>query len=410
MQALKLTKKYDKYTEYKDSGVEWLAKIPGEWSVVPLRSVASESKLKNADGMCQNLLSLSYGKIVRKDINSNEGLLPESFNTYQLVKRGNVVLRLTDLQNDKRSLRVGYVNSDETGIITSAYLALNIHNRLHDRYAYYLLHAYDLQKVFYGMGGGVRQALDFHDFKFLPVITPNINTQHKIAKYLDAKTSYIDQIIEKKQKLIELLMEKRSETINSAVNSVSGTTEKLKYIAPERKIKLDTAPADLRYVGLENVQSFTGKMVDSKEKAEPESSVNIFQKGDVLFGKLRPYLAKVLYADFDGVCSGEFLALVPKTEKIISKYLFYKLLSRDFIKVINDSTYGAKMPRANGQFIGNQAITYPSLDVQVKIVKALDHKMESFERVISDINKSVELLQEFKSSLVSNVVTGKVKI
>jgi type I restriction enzyme S subunit len=187
METLKLTKKYEKYPEYKDSGIEWVGKIPSEWSAAPLRSVASENLLNNSDGSCQNLLSLSYGKIVEKDINSNEGLLPESFNTYQIVKKGNIVFRLTDLQNDKKSLRVGYVNSNEPGIITSAYLALNIQNRLNDRYAYYLLHAYDLQKVFYGMGGGVRQTLDFHDFKYLPVTIPNIKTQEKIINYLNER-------------------------------------------------------------------------------------------------------------------------------------------------------------------------------------------------------------------------------
>src|SRR5690606_6346433 len=110
------------YNAYKESGVEWLGTIPTEWEVWPLRRCASESTRKNKGGQEQNLLSLSYGQIKRKDITSNEGLLPASFDTYQIVEPDDIVLRLTDLQNDKRSLRTARVM--ERGIVTSAYLAL----------------------------------------------------------------------------------------------------------------------------------------------------------------------------------------------------------------------------------------------------------------------------------------------
>jgi type I restriction enzyme S subunit len=206
MQTLKLTKKYETYPEYKDSGVEWIENIPSQWSIVPMRSVARENDRKNSSGECQNLLSLSYGKIIEKDITSNEGLLPESFNTYQIITKGNIVFRLTDLQNDKKSLRVGYVNTEGQGIITSAYLAIELNKEINSKFAYYLLHAYDLQKVYYGMGGGVRQTLDFSNFKYLPIVTPKLIEQTKIVNYLDEKIISIDKIIEKKEKLITVLM------------------------------------------------------------------------------------------------------------------------------------------------------------------------------------------------------------
>ncbi len=409
MQTLKLKKKYEAYSGYKDSDVEWLGKIPQDWSVVPLRSVALKNERMNSNGNCQNLFSLSYGKIIGKDITLNEGLLPESFNTYQVVRKGNIVFRLTDLQNDKKSLRVGYVDFDEPGIITSAYLALKI-EKIDEKYAYYLLHAYDLLKVYYGMGSGVRQTLDFKDFKYLSIIVPSPKEQLKIVSFLDDKTKKINAIIEKKHKQIELLREKRSALISTAVTKVIGNTQKLKYIAPERRIKLNMAPNDFKYIGLENIESGTGKLFDSKEKSEPESSVNLFKKNDVLFGKLRPYLAKVFVPNFEGVCSSEFLTLVPKTNKIISRYLFYRLVSGEFIKAVDNSTYGTKMPRTNWQVIGNQKVTFPPHDEQEKIVKLLDSKINLFEKLINDTNKSIEKLQEFKFSIISNAVTGKIKV
>jgi type I restriction enzyme S subunit len=186
MQKLKLTKKYTKYSAYKDSNVEWIGKIPENWSIFPMRSIAKENLRKNSNGECQNLMSLSYGKVIEKDITSTEGLLPESFNTYQIISKGNIVFRLTDLQNDKKSLRVGYVDNEEEGIITSAYLVISLNKEINNKFAYYLLHSYDLQKVYYGMGGGVRQTLDFSNFKYLPIIAPTINEQISIAKYLGA--------------------------------------------------------------------------------------------------------------------------------------------------------------------------------------------------------------------------------
>ena len=143
------------------------------WSVKPLFGVASTESIKNMDGNVTNVLSLSYGNIIRRNIEENFGLLPESFNTYQIVNPGELILRLTDLQNDKRSLRVGQVK--EKGIITSAYLKLVAKNQsINDIYLYRLLHSYDTTKVFYGMGGGLRQSMKFEEMRRLPILVPSI--------------------------------------------------------------------------------------------------------------------------------------------------------------------------------------------------------------------------------------------
>lgn len=108
----------------KDSGIPWIGQIPVHWDMKYLFQVAHEHYISNKDIHHQNLLSLSYGKIVHKDINTTEGLLPASFDTYQIIEPGNIVFRFTDLQNDHKSLRVGL--SKETGIITSAYIAVEV--------------------------------------------------------------------------------------------------------------------------------------------------------------------------------------------------------------------------------------------------------------------------------------------
>lgn len=129
----------------------WQWRLPDGWTTKPLFSVGRETKVKNVGLREQNLLSLSYGRIVAKDINTSEGLLPESFETYQIVSVGDIVFRFTDLQNDKRSLRSARV--DQRGIITSAYMAFTP-TKVSSRFFEYLMRAYDVSKVFYGMGGG----------------------------------------------------------------------------------------------------------------------------------------------------------------------------------------------------------------------------------------------------------------
>lgn len=199
----------------KESGISWVGLIPEHWNVHPVYYYFGERKHKNIDGAETNLLSLSYGNVVRKDINTTDGLLPASFNTYNIVEQNDIIIRPTDLQNDKKSLRTGLVK--ERGIITSAYIALQPMKRLSSRYFRYLLHAFDLMKVFYNMGNGVRQGLNFPEFSKLMVIEPPFDEQEEIADYLDARVNEIDLIIEKKRQQLDVLADMRRSIIFECV-------------------------------------------------------------------------------------------------------------------------------------------------------------------------------------------------
>jgi len=162
-----------------------------------------------------NLLSLSYGNIVRKDMSSNEGLIPESYETYQIVYPGDIVLRLTDLQNDKRSIRQGLVK--EKGIVTSAYDAVYV-GREHDPvfWAYTLL-SLDLAKYYYSLGGGVRQSVKFRDIPNMLVKFPNLEEQKKISASIAENVKKIDDVVAKTKTSINSLHQFRSSLITEAV-------------------------------------------------------------------------------------------------------------------------------------------------------------------------------------------------
>lgn len=210
-----VTRGLDKNVAMKGSGVEWLGEVPAHWKVKRVADIAVQNKVKNCGVEETNLLSLSYGRIIRKDFNTSFGLLPESFETYQVVTAGTIILRLTDLQNDKKSLRVGLVR--EQGIITSAYLGLRFQRSIDSTFAYYLLHVYDLCKVFYWFGGGLRSTMRFDDIKVIPFIRPPYSEQQAIAAYLDSKTAHIDRIVATINTQIDKLRELRKALINDIV-------------------------------------------------------------------------------------------------------------------------------------------------------------------------------------------------
>jgi len=223
-----VTKGQNPNVQFINSGIEWIGTIPKHWEIKPFFALLSELNRKNSGLIETNILSLSYGRVVKKPDNRNMGLVPESYETYQIVEPGDVVFRFTDLQNDKRSLRSAEVI--ERGIITSAYMAIRPHS-IQSTYFAWLMRSYDLCKVFYGLGGGIRQSLKFEDVKRLPIIVPPIEEQIEISKFIGRQLNLIDTLIEKTQRSIDLLKERRTAFITSAVTGKIDVRKKQESIS-----------------------------------------------------------------------------------------------------------------------------------------------------------------------------------
>lgn len=154
------------------------------WDNRFLTDVALKRKIINSNMQEDNLLSLSYGKIKRKDIRSNKGLLPSSFSSYQIIDEDTIVFRFTDLQNDQKSLRVGL--SHEKGIVSSAYVCVDPNKEIFiPDFFYWLLHYYDTQKVFYKMGDGIRQTITYEDLREMNLAFPSKEEQNLIANFVN---------------------------------------------------------------------------------------------------------------------------------------------------------------------------------------------------------------------------------
>lgn len=414
--------KYHPYPEYKDSGVEWVGDIPHHWQTKPAFAAVMEQCIKNSDGAESNVLSLSYGNIVERDVENNFGLLPESFNTYQIVNPGDIVLRLTDLQNDKRSLRVA--RSTLRGIITSAYLKLVCGDELDNRYAYRLLHSYDTTKVFYGMGGGLRQSMKFEDFRRLPFLLPPAEEQRTIAAFLDYETVRIDKLIAQQQRLIELLKEKRQAVISHAVT---------KGLNPDAPMK----DSGVEWLGevpehwLVSSLKFIYKNLDYKRiplSAEERGSKQgdypyygasgiidsiddyLFSTDHVLVGEDGANLV-MRSTPIAFVATGQYWvnnhAHILRMNDGLNSYWAAVIENLD----ISPFVTGSAQPKLTAEALGNLIVAYPkTLQERIEIQEFINREKPKFTTLIDRAEHQVHLLKERRTALISAAVTGKIDL
>lgn len=394
-------------TNMKQSGIEWVGEIPAHWNIHPVYFYFGERKRKNRFGREENLLSLSYGKIIRKDINTSEGLLPESFNTYNIVEDGDIIIRPTDLQNDKRSLRTGLVK--ERGIITSAYIGLMPIKKLDSRFFNYQLHAYDVIKVFYNMGNGVRQGLNYSEFSKLLVFEPPLAEQKRIADFLDSKCAEIDGLVADIQSQIDTLEQyKRSvitETVTKGLNpdvemKDSGiewvgmipnnwNTSKIKYIAefaPHCDVVQLKPNFVVGYAPMECIKR--GYFIERTAVYNSiPNSLTPFENGDIVMAKVTPCFENGNIAIMENLQSGigfgssELFVLRPKM--INTKYLFYWLQNDGFIKKAASTMTGmGGLKRVSPQFVQDSFICIPTIAEQKRITEFLDTKCTEIDTII----------------------------
>ena len=180
--------------------------------------------------------------------------------------------------------------------------------------------------------------------------------------------------------------------------------KRLKNIASLRVSKFGIKPDDSIYVGLEHIESWTGRLLLQNQPVNVESVVGQFRAGDVLFGKLRPYLAKAARPNFDGVSTSEIIALQPGPSYCQS-YMMYCLLNEAYIGWIDTLTYGARMPRVSPEQICTSVVPFPPLAEQRAIAAFLDRETAKLDALIEKKERLIALLQEKRTALISRVVT-----
>ena len=418
-----------RYDSYKDSGVEWIGEIPNHWNRLPLKHFGQVT-------LGKMLTSKDKGGYHLKPYLRSKNIQVEKVDVSDVKE-----MWFSEIELEKLRVRKGDLLFNEGGDVGRTCLWLNeleecyIQNsvnrvRLENDNERYFLH---LSVLYHSVGyydSLVNRVsiphLTKEKLESVLFLRPPVHEQQQIVSFLDTKTSLIDSLIEKTQRKIELLKEKRTSLINEVVtkglnpnvemkdSGVEWIGEipnhweitKMKYVVGHLSEKGKPEKMDIK-ISPENVESDTG--VCFNLYSEHESEGMRFQKGDVLLNKLRLYLKKILFTEYDGYSLGEMIVL-RTNHKLNNKYFYLLLFSQGLIDLLDSQSTGIKLPRVSPDVILNTEIVYPPISEQQQIVEYLDEQTQLIDKTISIEGKRTELLKEYRQSLISEVVTGKRKV
>lgn len=421
-----------KYNKYKSSGIKWIGDIPEHWDVNKIKHIALIQGRIGFKGYSKSDLvyegegALTIGAKHIKD--NNLSLTDPEYLSWEkyyespeiMVEKGQILI------TQRGSLgKVAIIKEDigKATINPSMLIIKNVVINNEFLYHYFTNNIFNVWLEIVAGGTAVPMISQEQLYNF-PVITPPKPEQTQIAAYLNKKTTQIDQTITQKEKLIELYEEEKKAIINQAVTkglnkNVKLTPSGIEWLGdiPEHwEVKRFKYYFDLitkkdkngtKKIGLENVESETGNFIETNTVFEGDG-VEFFED-DILYGKLRPYLAKVYLAKFNGSAVGDFY-IFRCLKEVIPEFAKYRFLDYSFIDVTNSSTYGAKMPRVSWDFIANLVIAFPPTEEQTQIVNHIEAQSNRLNQAITKAKKEIELIKEYRQALIFEAVTGKIDV
>ncbi len=426
--------------EMKDSGIAWVRNVPKIWSLKPIRALFDEVTEKNLLGTCSNALKFTYGSIVRKpnfDADADDYVASTILN-YTVVEPGTIMLNGLNLNFDFVSQRIGLVK--EKGVITSAYMAFKPNEKqlIDSEFATYLFKAYDGCKAFHNMGGGVRKILNFNEFKKYYIPLPDLNEQQHIVDYLDTKCSEIDATAEDIQKEISLLEDYKKSVITEAVtkgldpdaemkdSGIAWVGEipkgwkviRLKYITNSIGDGLHGTPNydDLGTILFINGNNLGNRKISITEKTNrlteeeyKKCGVVKLDKRTLLMSLNGTYGTLSMY-DNEPIMLSKSVGYINVCNKETKEYLYYFLQSSLAQNQMTISLAGTTIANLSLATVRNLKICLPSICEQQQIADFLDTKCSEIDALIADKKRQLDILTEYKKSLIYEYVTGKKEV
>lgn len=420
-----------RYNKHIKTGYKFLPLIPVNWDLKLGLSCFEENKKKNTELVEKLLLQFKYGTIVRKanqEIKKDDEL---TFAKYTVVEPNDIILNGLNLNYDFVSQRVGIVK--EKGAITSAYLALRCRNLYNPFYANYMLKALDSQKIFHGMGSGVRLTLGYPEFSRIQFPVPPRNEQDQIVRYLDWQISKINHMIHGLQKQIKLLEERKVTLINNAV------TKGIDPTVPVQNIPgcwMGNIPAHWKMIPSKRV------FVEGKERRRDEDvSATASQKYGIISQEeymrregrrivvanqgldnwkhvdpgnfvisLRSFQGGIELCEITGCVTWHYVVLLPQ-EMVCTQYFKWLLKSKSYIKALQGTSEfirdGQDLRYSN--FVKVDLPLIP-LEEQKAIADYINVEVAKIDNVLPSFQKEIDLLREYRTRLISDVVTGQIDV
>lgn len=431
--------KLKRYKEYKDSGVEWLGEIPEHWALKPLKAISRIKSITNS--INKELLSiyLDKGVIRFSDVTTKRtNVTSEDLSKYQLVNIGDFVL------NNQQAWRGSVGVSMYEGIVSPAYLVIELSKKLNEKYANYLLRSSYMvyQYVILSRGvGSIQRNLYWQHLKNSSIFFPSLSEQKRIATYLDQKTSQIDKAITQKERIIELLKERKQILINKAVTRGLNPDVPLKdsgidWIGeiPEHwqvskvkhctsKISKGTTPTTvggriidegpIRFIKAENIQN--GIINDDPLHFIDEKTNKIIvrselQVNDVLcviagatLGKVAIIKNEILPAN-----TNQAVCFLRPNSCILPQYLSISLIAKYIYDLIWLDAVQSAQPNLSMENLGNFPIFLPPLFEQQQIAEYIENNNKKINSAITQKHLEIEKLREYKATLIDSAVTGKI--
>ncbi len=417
-----------RYEAYKDSGVDWIGEIPEGWDVLKNKYIFNLKKSQVGKRSNEyDLLSLTLKGVIKRDMENPEGKFPAEFDTYQEVKKGDFIFCLFDVEETPRTVGL----SDFDGMITGAYTVFDTKSTPDKKYLYYFYLNLDEKKRLKFLYRGLRNTIPKDSFFSFKTIFPPLSEQTAIAEFLDDKTAKIDQTIAIRQKEIELLKERRQILIQQAVTKGLDATVPMKdsgvdwigeipehwevipnrYIFKQKKVLVGKKSAEY------DLLSLTLKGVIKRDMENPEgkfpAEFDTYQEvkyGDFVFClfDVEETPRTVGLSNFDGMITGAYTVMTVNN-LFNKKYLYYYYLSLDEKKKLKYLYKGLRNTIPKDLFFSLKTII-PAEQEQIKIVSYLEAIEEKIAKAISIKEQEIEKLKEYKTVLIDQVVTGKVKI
>lgn len=418
------------YPKYKDSGVEWLGEVPEDWKALPTKRLFKYKKDINADRQEGNILSLTYRGVVNNSSENPEGLVPKDYATYQIFEPLDLAFKLIDLENIKTS-RVGLVH--ERGAMSPAYIRLEPQKEISPKFAYYYFYSLYQRAIFNQLGAGVRSTLGPTDLGELIFIAPSESEQIAIANFLDEKVGKIDAAIAQKERLIELLNERKQIIIQNAVTK--GLNPKapmrdsgIEWIGeiPEHweieKLGTSLTPisiknhADKPLLSITREQGVILRDVEDQESnhnfiPDDLSGYKLIRKGQFGMNKMKAWQGSYGVSEHTGIVSPAYF-IFNFTRDVYPKFFHKAIRSKLYVAFFGSASDGVRI----GQWDLSKSrmkqipIILPPHAEQKSICLHINQQSSKISLAISEAEKSIEKLKEYKATLINSAVTGKIMV
>jgi type I restriction enzyme S subunit len=417
---------YPKYDSYKDSGEGWIGSCPYHWETLKLKYLFREKK--HRANMDLNCGAISFGEVVEKD---DERVPMETKASYQEVLTGEFLVNPLNLNYDLKSLRIAL--SDINVVVSAGYIVLKANDEVDKRYFKYLLHRYDVanMKLF---GSGVRQTINFNHIANSILLVPPIDEQKRIAGFLDDKMGKIDQAISYKVKQISLLKERKQIVIQEAVTKGLKPNAQMKDSGVEW---IGQIPAhwevrrnfvlfrEMKVSGHNNLPVLSVSIhsgVSSEElsdeqnirsiiKIEDRTAYKEVKPGDVAYNMMRAWQGGIGAVSVHGMVSPAYVVARPSSALAAD---YFELLYRcpAFIRQMDSGSKGITdfRKRLYWDDFKNLLTLVPPRDEQLTIVKRIAEASQKIEDAVAIKEEEIAVLNEYKTSLINEAVTGKIKV